>query len=143
MEVDFGIIPYPKLDEYQDSYYTFVDAHSSLMAVPVMVGEIEKVGAIIEALSYESYKTVRPAYYDVALKSKFARDDESEKMLDIIFSGIVYDFDYVFCDWIVTYVFFDNLRDGKQNFVSGVERNMAKAQARLEKVIEAFEMIDN
>ena len=32
-----------------------------LMAVPVMVQEKEKVGAIIEALSYESYKTVRPA----------------------------------------------------------------------------------
>jgi hypothetical protein len=143
MEVDFGILPYPKLDERQENYHNFIDAHSNLMGVPVMVQEIEKVGAIIEALSYESYKTVRPAYYDVALKGTFARDDESETMLDIIFNGTVYDFDYVFCDWIVTYVFFDNLRDGRQNFVSSVERNMNRAQARLDKVIETFNAIDD
>ena len=142
MEVDFGIIPYPKLDEHQENYNNFIDAHSSLMAVPQMVQEKEKVGAIIEALSYESYKTVRPAYYDIALKSKFARDDESEEMLDIIFSGTIYDFDYVYGDWIVTYRFFDNLRDGKTNFVSDVEKNMSRAEKRIEKVLEAFALID-
>ena len=142
MEVDFGILPYPKLDERQKDYNNFIDAHSSLMAVPLMVQEKEKVGAIIEALSYESYKIVRPAYYDIALKGKFARDNESEEMLDIIFNGTIYDFDYVYGDWIVTYVFFDNLRDGKTNFVSGVEKNMNKAQARIEKVVEAFNNIE-
>ena len=142
MEVDFGIIPYPKLNAQQQDYHNFIDAHSSLMAVPQMVEEKEKVGLIIETLSYESYKTVRPAYYDVALKTKMTRDDESEKMLDIIFNGTIYDFDYVYGDWIVTYVFFDNLRDGRTNFVSGVERNMTRAERRIEQVLEAFEGID-
>lgn len=112
------------------------------MAVPQIVQEKEKVGAIIEALSYELYKTVRPAYYDVALKSKFARDNESEEMLDIIFNGTIYDFDYVYGDWIVTYRFFDNLRDGKTNFVSDVEKSMGKAERRIEQVISAFDEIE-
>ena len=144
MTVDFGILPYPKLNEEQDGYYNFIDAHSSLMAVPNMVADKEKAGAIIEALSYESYKRVVPAYFDIALKTKFARDDESEKMLDIIFKNSVYDFDYVYGDWIVTYRFFDNLRDGRTNFVSDVEKSMKAAQLRLDKVVAMFdEIIDN
>ena len=141
MTVDFGILPYPKLNEEQENYLNFIDGHSSFMAIPTMVGEREKVGAIVEALSYESYKKVVPAYFDVALKTKFARDNESEKMIDIIFRGSVYDFDYVFCNFIVTYRFFDNLKDGKTNFVSDVEKNMKAAQTRLDKVIEAFDAI--
>jgi hypothetical protein len=39
MEVDFGILPYPKLDERQENYHNFIDAHSNLMGVPVMVQE--------------------------------------------------------------------------------------------------------
>ena len=144
MTVDFGILPYPKLNEEQDNYYNFIDAHSSLMAVPNTVADKEKAGAIIEALSYESYKKVVPAYFDIALKTKFARDDESEKMLDIIFKNSVYDFDYVYGDWIVTYKFFDNLRDGRTNFVSDVEKSMPAAQIRLDKVIAMFdEIIEN
>jgi len=141
MTVDFGILPYPKLNEEQETYNNFIDGHSSFMAVPTMVSEKEKVGAIVEALSYESHKKVVPAYFDVALKTKFARDNESEKMIDLIFRGSVYDFDYVFCDFIVTYRFFDNLKDGKTNFVSDVEKNMNAAQARLDKVIAAFDEI--
>ena len=142
MEVDFGIIPYPKFDETQEGYYNFIDGHASLMGVPKMVQEVDKVGAIIEALSYESYKSVRPAYYDVALKGKFSRDNESENMLDIVFNGTIYDFDYVFGSSIVTYIFFENLKNGKENFVSDVERNMSRAETNLVKVIDTFNAID-
>jgi hypothetical protein len=34
---------------------------------------------------------VTPAYYEVALKSRAAKDDGSEEMLDLIFSNVVYD----------------------------------------------------
>jgi len=44
-----------------------------------------------ELLAYESLMTTMPAYYDVLLTGKLARDDESVEMLNIIFSNIVYD----------------------------------------------------
>ena len=47
-------------------------------------------GMILEALCYESTDTVIKAYYDVLLKTKISRDNESEKMLDIMFQNRSY-----------------------------------------------------
>ena len=35
-----------------------------------------------------------PAFYDVSLKTKYARDDESSAMIDYIKDGRVYDYGY-------------------------------------------------
>ena len=47
-------------------------------------------------MSCLSYETVRPAIYDVVLKAKLSRSDESEKALDIIFGSIYFDLNYVY-----------------------------------------------
>ena len=49
------------------------------------------VGAVLEALASESYKTVTPAYYETALKYKYMSDPESWKMLDLIYENIYID----------------------------------------------------
>ena len=46
----------------------------------------------------KNWKRVIPAYYDVQLKTKIARDDESSEMLDIIFAGRKYDLGSIY-DW--------------------------------------------
>ena len=37
-----------------------------------------------------------PAYYDKTLKSKESRDEESSRMLDVIFATTIYDLGYMF-----------------------------------------------
>jgi len=90
METDFGIIPTPKYSESQDKYYTFVEMSASMLSVPV-TADIDFTGHIAEALAYESVSTLTPAFYDLTLLTKTARDDESEAMLDIIFNNKIYD----------------------------------------------------
>ena len=48
--------------------------------------------ATLEALAYEGYATVAPAYYEVALKIKYSRSDESAQMFDLIRENVVFDF---------------------------------------------------
>ncbi|MHC1694799.1 MAG: hypothetical protein AB9835_05945 [Eubacteriales bacterium] len=92
MEVDFGILPLPKYETSQESYGHTVSIHSTgFISVPISAPDMDRTGVILEALSAESMYTVIPAYYDVTLKTKFARDDESSEMLDIIFSSRVFD----------------------------------------------------
>ena len=98
-EVDFGIIPYPKYDEEQQGYHTHVDAWNGMLCVPVTAGDQERTGIITEAMAAYTYKMVTPAYYEVALTSKYLRDEESVEMLDYIFDGILYDFGYIFDSW--------------------------------------------
>ena len=65
------------------------------MIIPITVSDIERTGAITEALCAYGSKLVIPAYYDRALKTKYSRDDDSEEMMDIIKDSIIYDLGYV------------------------------------------------
>ncbi len=116
LELDFGVIPYPKWDEDQKGYYSHVDASNGMLCVPVYAEDLERTGIIIEAYAAETYKQVMPVYYDKALGDKYMRDDDSIEMMDIIYGGIVYDFGYVFdtwmgCTWTLPYMIRDNTTD--------------------------------
>ena len=98
-EIDVGVSPYPKLDEAQERYATHVDAWNGMLCIPKTADNLERTGIVIEAMAAETYKYVIPAYYDVALGTKYVRDTESMEMLDIIFASVVYDFGYIFDSW--------------------------------------------
>ena len=142
MDVDFGILPYPKLDENQERYLEYVDGHAQLMAIPITVQDTEKVGAIVEALSFYSYKYLVPAYYDINLKTKFSRDAESSEMLDIVMDGRVFDFGYVYDNWVVAFKFAEQINAKKREFVSIIEKNLPSAEKQLLKIIAAYEAIE-
>lgn len=92
IDVDYGILPYPKYDETQKSYYSYVgNTLSVMMCVEYFVSDIEKTGILIEALGYESYRYITPAYYEQTLIGRVVRDDESIITLDIIFANRGYD----------------------------------------------------
>jgi len=94
METDFGILPFPLYDSNQAEYYSVVRNSMSLIGVPTTVKNPDDCGLILEALAAESYKTVIPAYYDVSLKVKQTRDEESGEMLDIIRDNLWMNFGY-------------------------------------------------
>lgn len=88
-EVDYGILPYPKYDENQKDYITLNWA--GFMCVPLTVSDPELVGNVAEILASESCRTVMPAFYNVLLGEKVARDDKAKETLDIIFEKDIYD----------------------------------------------------
>ena len=86
-DVDFGFLPYPKLD-----YGHLVSSyHTQFLCVPEMVENYARSGIILEELAYQGKKLLTPAYYEQTLIGKTIRDEESAEMLDIIFSSLVYD----------------------------------------------------
>lgn len=92
--LDFGILPYPKFDELQEEYGSYVGAtYSVMMCVEKYITDedVQKIGAITEAIAYESYKTVKPAYYDQTLIGRDVKDEESVVCLDIIFGNRCFD----------------------------------------------------
>lgn len=96
MEDNFGIIPTPKYDEIQENYNTFIARSAQTLMVPVTNRELSRTAVILENLGAESFKSLRPAYYDVQLSGKTARDADSLEMLDIIFDGRRYEMAYIF-----------------------------------------------
>ena len=96
MKSDYGIIPFPKLDETIDGYKSLVHNSAMLISVPVTCDKTDAVFASIEALGAEGYRTVTPAYYEVALKTKYIRDDVSGQIVDMIHDACTTDFAYVY-----------------------------------------------
>ncbi len=84
MQSDFGIVPIPKRDESQTDYHTQVGTSTSTFFVPVTVQDSALTAMVCEAMSYYSWREVVPAYYEVALKEKYTRDETVKKMLNII-----------------------------------------------------------
>ena len=140
MESDFGILPTPKYDENQTIYYSRV-FNATMMAVPVTVLDTEREGIILEALCAESYKSVKPVYYDTMLKTKISRDEESGEMLDIIFANRIYDMGYLYWDSNVLSPYTTMAKAGKNEVASYVEKNKDKAQAAMQKTIDALDAI--
>ena len=140
MKDDFGILPYPKWDEAQENYYTMVDGSHDILAVPASIGDVERVGIITEALCAESYKKLVPAYYEVALKTKYTRDDESIAMIDMIAASRVFDLGYVYDGWKGASFIFQNLiAENNPNFESYWASKESSVTEYYDKVIDYFE----
>lgn len=95
-DFDYGIIPYPKYDAAQDGYYTVAGGSVSSSAIPITVSDLDLISACFTALSAENWKNVIPAYYDVTLKYKGARDEASIAMIDTILDGRNLDFAFMY-----------------------------------------------
>ena len=91
MEDSFGILPLPKLDETQENYCAWMNYDTPTLVVPSTNSKLERTGAILDALSYLSYKDVLPAYYKVRVSQKSLRNDDSIEMLGIIRDSLYYD----------------------------------------------------
>jgi hypothetical protein len=93
---------------------------------------------IIEALAAASQQLVTPAAYDVTLKTKYARDETSEKMLDIIVAGSRYDFMYKY-NWGNMYSTFESTLRNGESFVPRIEALEDRAQIQMDNTIETYE----
>jgi len=94
-DVIYGILPMPKYDENQDSYYA--GSTDRPLAIPTTaLPNIDTVGIIVEALNYEGYKQVFPAYYELALKSRYADQTDDAAMIDIIYENNIISFTYMY-----------------------------------------------
>ncbi len=96
MESEYGVLPYPKLDEEQEHYATTSRTTQNSFSMPVTCANPSMAGAVMEALSASNYQMVLPAYFEVALKTKLAADSESAMIFDIIHDSMILDFGYVF-----------------------------------------------
>ncbi len=135
MKDDYGILPCPKGDDSQENYYSAARNTHNSFSMPVTCADTEAAGAVIEALSSAKYKTVLPAYFETALKQKYARDNDSARMYDIIRDTMTLDFGYIYGNAIggPEYVFKSSY--SKENSFSS---NLASSKQSLETALANY-----
>ncbi len=127
----YGIIPVPKMEESQDGYQTFLHDQFTAFGIVSTVKEnrLQMVGAFLEALAAESYETVVPAYYELALKTKYVSDEESGMMLDMIYQSIYIDAGVLYTKSL------ESVHQQLRNAVKSERNNIASMFKAQEKVV--------
>jgi len=132
---DYGFLPLPKYDEKQENY-------GSLSWMPNLLitnlADIDKSGLVTEWMSYYAYRLVRPEFYDSLFSTRFAQDEDSTKMLDLIFGNVVFDPGMNFKS-IGFYEYFDHMVVTKDtNFASRYSKSETAELNYIKSLSEAF-----
>ena len=141
MKEDFGFLPIPKLDEEQESYRCLVGDCPLLCGVPTTCQNTDMVGAVLEALNAETYKTVTPVWYETALKIKYARDDISSQIIDLIRDSMTTSFIFAYSPKLsnIGQIMRELVSTNSKNYMSKAASMEKSANKSLAKLVEAFE----
>jgi len=137
-DVNFGIVPLPKFDEAQENYMSMLSSQILLIS-NVDDAELEFIGTITEALSYESWKHVTPAVYESIFENKYLRDATSYEMYQQIRDSLVCDFNWNYGESnALTYLIRDVVYKGKSTDVSSKLASVTPAvQKKYDALIES------
>lgn len=145
MESDFGVLPVPLYDENQENYVSQIGCWStSCIVVPTFVtGEdLEIAGYLIEALSAVSREKLNPVYYEQTLQYQISRDEDSMRMLDIIFENRTCELAEIYNLEIFNTVC--GMIDAPQGtFVSAYDSVDEMTEARLEEIVDSYKEYDS
>ena len=144
MDDAYGIIPFPKLDEKQESYYAIAHDIISVMCLPVNCTKVEVSAAVLEALAFLGYEDVLPAYYESLLKAKYARDAKSAQMIEMIRENFITDIAYVYGDAFnqMGYACRQMNANQKDNLQAWYQSMEKAALTKMEDLIEQFMSIE-
>ena len=86
----YGVLPSPKLDESQESYYHLVDPNAYIFGIPSDTKNIEMVDILLDDWAYMSDDVVE-AFYEITLKHRRFEAPDDAEMLDIVLSNCRYE----------------------------------------------------
>ena len=140
MDMEFGILPWPKYDEASE-YLTNVDAGTNMFIIPITNQVTDNTSLILESMAILGREYVIPSYYDVALKTRNSRDEDSAPMLDIIMENRVFDLGYYNTDLGGAYAsnFAELSTETNPDFASWYEKKLSSATSARDKTLKAYE----
>lgn len=138
-EIEFGVLPMPLMDETQTEYYSYCTTGATAgIAIPICAEDPEYSAYIIEACSAWAKNYLTTAYYEVNLRYRDLRDDESEEMLDIIFDNIVYDIGECYDFGGLSSMFYTLTKERSADIVSNIESRKNEAQTKIDELKELY-----
>ncbi len=135
MESEYGILPNPKYDESQESYYHLMDEFACAWSIPTTNPNPEKTDVIMNWWSYLSSNTLVDAFYETTIKYKRLNAPEDAEMLDIIRGSIRYEIATI-ADLGVMDVLDNAFKTG--NLMSSYEKRAKAIEKKSTALIESY-----
>jgi ABC-type glycerol-3-phosphate transport system substrate-binding protein len=145
-EVDFGIVPYPKYNSDQESFHCYSDAYCpNAISFPFGISQdsLDRASFVCEALAIESVNTVTPAFYDICMKTRYAKDEKMGDMLDIIRKDYMIDLaDIYLSAWGIRTPVTKAISEGS-NFTSAIQTTVKSTKIKITATVKAIEAVDH
>ncbi len=131
--LSFGIVPQPKWSEEQESYYHYVNAQASFIAIPTTADyNIMKSFINVYGLVFE--QTVQAAHIGI-IAGEWIADNDAERMLKTIFDSRIWDAGYWYSDNLFNGVQAD-VNNDKNRYTTRVKSGSGGLQAALDEIYE-------
>ncbi len=140
LEDDYGVVPMPKFDAEQPRYQSFVNGAACMAAVPASLEDPERTGILMEGMAVESYRYIRDALFEVTVKARSSRDEESTRMMDLVMENRAFDLGYshMFDQSRVQFVR-DLLISRSTDVASAFAKSERMMQKTLERILAGYE----
>ncbi|NLA52507.1 MAG: hypothetical protein GX860_10360 [Alcaligenaceae bacterium] len=139
-EVKYGFIPQPKVDDAQKEYYASVTNAVTLWAVPLVVYDHARSGALLECLASEGHRTVTPSVFEVAYKVKYNNDESNQQahIFDILRKNVRFDLGKIFSNsmgGLPNSMYADNIWNGNNTYASKLASNKRVLDRYMQKIL--------
>ena len=101
-DIKYAVLPAPALDTAQGEYFVNVNSSYSVYGVCHSSLDYDLAAQTLQVMGYHAYSTTTPAVFEVSFQGKFAKDDYTIEMFDIIRSSIVFDTGRVYDVYVAT-----------------------------------------
>ena len=133
MEDEYGLLPFPKYDEKQDRYYSYVSQWNSTLGVPSTVENPDCAVNILNAMGYNSSE-LTDVYVNTIISEKASRDEGSKQSALLALESKFYDIDRMMSITGIFTIFNKMTQNGKDVFASEYARIEEQAQLKLDEL---------
>ena len=144
-EFEYGIVPFPKYSEEYDYLSSGATPNAEAIMIPITTdtAKYDAIGASIEALCAESYRTVTETYYETTLKGKYLGSENDIRMVDTIYKNIGTNFVMVagveLGKGAISSMFVYVIRDNDANLASYFDANKVTFDKYMADMMEKYE----
>ena len=150
MKTDYYVLPCPKLNEQQTSYYTAVHDAINIYGINIGSNQYQAAAATLEEMAYLSYTNVRPVYFESVLKYKYTRESQAVQMIQLMHDTVYTDFVFI---WQFSDRFAENTGGGELGFylrnavkqkavTSSLRKNQDRWKNAVDKIVEEIEELE-
>ena len=135
-EIPFGLLPYPKLDESQESYQSWVDCSSTAVMVPAGAKDLSFVGYALEAMARAS-----SGMFESSVGMRFCRSGEDAEMLRLVLDSKTLDFgsNYFYVDLGYAVQYLTSAMDAQNPDLSSLlSKNEKSIRKALDKLLNTY-----
>ena len=94
--LEYGILPIPKYDEYQENYVSTLSNQFTLYSISSGSSIKEIASATLECMASESYRQVTPVLFETIMKLRYSPTAASSQIYDIVRETTTFDLSRIF-----------------------------------------------